>query len=218
MQKQSGFTIVEMAVVVFVIGLLVAGVMSGKNLLAGSQGRAVISEMEEYQGAMRMFQQKYFDWPGDITNATELWPTDGTRDGDGNERVEWDNMEGVLMWKHLELAKMIGQTGFTNVATANAVVGQNVPGSKIAGAGWFVNWDATMKNFIGIGAQNTNGMNIVPALSAKRAYDIDVKIDDANPALGMVQSDGAGCVDAGGTYATSDESPNCVMRFSLEQK
>ena len=222
-QKNSAFTIVEMAVVVFIIGLLITGVMAGKNLIEGGRTRAVLGEMDENRQAMLQFQEKYFDWPGDITNASTYWPgaTNASGPNAGNEQINWAT-EGVLMWHHLELAQMIGQTGFSNTVTPDAIIGSNVPGSKISGAGWFANYDSVHKNYLGLGAQrSTNtGVNDSPVIEPKRAYDIDMKIDDGNPTTGLVQSDGSPSADcySGTSYNLANQSPACMMMFTIKTR
>ena len=219
-KRNSGFTIVEMAVVVFVIGLLITGIMAGKNLLEGGKIRAVLSEMDDSRQSMIQFQEKYHDWPGDMSDAAAWWP--GEANGDGNEQINWTantqgNPEGTPMWRHMELAQMTGQTGFSKIPTADAVVGSNVPGSKIAGAGWFANYTTALGNHLGIGAQNASGVNNAPALTAKQAYEIDSKIDDGSPTTGKVQSTGASCF-TGTAYniSASNTTPTCTTTFSIK--
>lgn len=211
----SGFTIVEMAIVVVVIALLIGGVMAGKSLISGGKVRAIAGELDENRGAIVMFSEKYFDWPGDMSDATDMWPSGNTDDGDGNDKIEWSKGEGTLAWHHLMMADMIGQRSFKGDKSTAAVVGESVPSSKIAGGGWFINYDDTMHNHLGLGAQDGNGMNSAILLPGKRAYDIDMKLDDGNPTTGKIQSTGADCID-GTLYTTMDEKANCMMRFSIE--
>jgi prepilin-type N-terminal cleavage/methylation domain-containing protein len=213
-KRTSGFTIVEMSVVVLIIGLLIVGVLSGKNLIDGGKTRSVLSEFDEYRQSMLQFQEKYFDWPGDVSNATTYWP--GTVNGNGNEQIAWAT-EGAMMWRHLELAAMIGQTGFSTAVNANAVVGSTVPSSKLVGAGWFVNYTQALKNHLGIGAQKASGMNDGPVVEPKRAFEIDSKLDDGYPSTGQVQSTGTNCF-SGTAYTATDPSPNCVVTFTLKSR
>lgn len=213
----GGFTILEMAIVVFVIGLIIAGITAGKNVLAGAKVRAVITEFEEYEGAVRLFRDKYFDWPGDMSDATEQFSGFTTADGDGNERIVWGDGEGTLAWQHLELAKMIGQTGFSTAMGTLATVGETVPASRIAGAGWFISYtDSNMPNHLGLGVGDGSGINDTGAMVPKRAMEVDVKLDDSKPDTGKIQSDGSGNCRAGTDYDVAEESPACTMRFSLE--
>ena len=217
-KHNSGFTLVEMAVVTFIIGLLIVGVMAGKNLIEGGKIRGVLTEMDESRQAMLQFQEKYFDWPGDLSNASALWPGSfdaATGEGDGDEKITWMAGEGTLMWGHLEAAQMIGQTGFNKIKGTNGIIGTSVPGSKIAGAGWYSNYTTARKNYLGLGAQNAGGgVNSDPAITPKQAYDIDSKMDDGVPTSGSVQSDGINCY-TGFTYNTGNPNPECTITFTI---
>lgn len=219
-KRTSGFTIVEMSVVVLIIGLLIVGVLAGRNIMEAGKVRAVLGEMDESRQSMLQFQEKYFDWPGDVSNAATYWP--GEASGDGNEQITWNpnslgTPEGTLMWRHLELAQMTGQTGFTKTPTVDAVVGSNVPGSRITGAGWFSNYTPAMRNYLAIGAQGASGPNSIPALTAKQAFEIDSKLDDGSPTTGQVQSTGTNCF-TGTSYNVTDPAPNCLVQFTIKSR
>lgn len=71
-----GFTLVEMAVVIVIIGLVAGGIIMGKELITQAEIRTVISEYDRYLKSMREFQDKYNAMPGDMSNAESMWGTD----------------------------------------------------------------------------------------------------------------------------------------------
>ena len=152
------------------------------------------------------------DWPGDITNAGTLWS--GENNGDGDERVEWAT-EGALAWRHLQMAEMIGQSGFSQAANADGIIGQTVPSSKIPGGGWFVDYSSALGNHLGLGAQQDSGINNGEILPPKRAGDIDAKVDDGFPSTGMMQSTGTDCA-SGTAYQIEEVAPKCTLYFSIK--
>src|SRR4051812_10469894 len=63
----SGFTLIEMSIVLVIIGLTVGSVLVGKDLLAAAAVRAQITQIEKYQTSVNVFRIKYNAIPGDMT-------------------------------------------------------------------------------------------------------------------------------------------------------
>ena len=90
---RSGFTLIELAIVLVIIGLLAGGVLVGQHLIKAAEIRATISQIERYNTATNTFKGKYGALPGDIpaTLVTQFGfsavPTrggvQGRGDGDG---------------------------------------------------------------------------------------------------------------------------------------
>ena len=71
--SQLGFSLLEMAIVMTIIGLLVGGVLTGKSLIRAAELRAFQTEISQYQIAIKTFSNKYGALPGDMANATDFW-------------------------------------------------------------------------------------------------------------------------------------------------
>jgi len=124
LSKKSGFTLIELSIVLVIIGLLVGGVLVGQNLIHSATIRAQVSQMEKYQQAVKVFQNKYGGLPGDITpdiaNNFGFITRAGTPGrGDGNGQLQgfdygngnqygW-NQEGelLLFWRDLSYSGLI---------------------------------------------------------------------------------------------------------------
>ena len=85
-----GFTLIELAIVLVIIGLLVGGVLVGQDLVRAAGERAQITQIEKYNIAVNTFRAKYNALPGDLPEVTAAqfgfsqrgtWPGQG--DGDG---------------------------------------------------------------------------------------------------------------------------------------
>lgn len=61
-----GFTLIELSIVLVIIGLIVGGVLVGRDLIIAATVRAQISQIEKFQTAANVFRGKYVYLPGDI--------------------------------------------------------------------------------------------------------------------------------------------------------
>lgn len=153
---RTGFTLLELSIVLVVIGLVVAGIVVGQSLLRNAQTRNVLSEMQKHITAISSFRDKYYALPGDFAGATALWGSSGavttagtppaTWNGDGNGRITTQATnttfyEQFRAWQHLANAGMV-EGDYTGIASsANTQlrsIGVNVPASQLDGAGWGV--------------------------------------------------------------------------------
>jgi prepilin-type N-terminal cleavage/methylation domain-containing protein len=72
---KSGFTLVELSIVLMIIGLLVSGILVGKDMIRAAELRSITSEKDQIQTAVNLFKNKYLGLPGDLSNATDFWGT-----------------------------------------------------------------------------------------------------------------------------------------------
>lgn len=156
---RAAFTLVELAIVLVIIGLVTGGIMAGQNLIRNSQLDAVIAEYQHFKSATHQFKDKYLALPGDYSMATDQWGTMSsgtcpnatggagteTCDGDGDDFVSAgsgaanQSNELFLFWQHLKNAGLIegAYTGIAGSSSKNThVVNVNAPASKIKSGGW----------------------------------------------------------------------------------
>lgn len=67
-KSQAGFTLVELAVVMIIIGLLIGGVLKGQELINNAQVTATVSKVKSYDAAVNTFRDMFGDFPGDMLN------------------------------------------------------------------------------------------------------------------------------------------------------
>jgi len=145
-QSTLGFTLIELSIVLVIIGLIVGGVLVGRNLIDAAAIRAQITQIEKFNTATNIFYGKYGYLPGDIPagSATMFGFTAGSGaggHGDGNGTLEACsathgygrsvNCEAMLFWVHLSQAGLI-ENGF-NLAgnTVSADSGPTLTTSNI---------------------------------------------------------------------------------------
>ena len=105
-RTQVGFTLVEIAIVLVVVGLILGGVFKGQALIDSARARALTSEVSGISSAWYSFQERYRSLPGDFADAaTQI---DGAAvSGNGNGRLD-DGRERAGVWQQLALAGFIG--------------------------------------------------------------------------------------------------------------
>ncbi|MFZ4542141.1 MAG: type II secretion system protein [Rickettsiales bacterium] len=158
--RPSGFSLVELSIVLVILGLLVGGILMGRSLIRSSEMRAVVTEYNKYMAAVINFQDQYSELPGDMSSATSYWGKDntncaghsgaaatpGTCNGNNNGRMNLSAAasqtgETYRFWQHLQLAGLI-EGSFTGVAgpldVYDMIVGVNIPRSRAGNAAWGV--------------------------------------------------------------------------------
>ncbi len=165
MPNNAAFTLLEIAMVLVIIGLLAAGVMVGRSITESSALQSAVADFDNYRQAVLSYREKYSELPGDHSGATYQTSTDAgcpaptasntltpaTCNGNGDGMIGDDNTgeplgaftsynEPLLVWQHLMNAELIkGKfTGRRSTASNEISPDVNVPASKINNAAFIL--------------------------------------------------------------------------------
>src|SRR6266851_5544205 len=132
MQRQRGFTLVEIAIVLVIIGLLLGGILKGQEMITQAKIKNVVADFSGISAAYYGYQDRYRAIPGDDAGAAARWttPTVATA-GNGNGVVAgtYNNagavctaaVESCSWWDHLRRAGFVAGSGVAQ--PFNAVTG-----------------------------------------------------------------------------------------------
>jgi prepilin-type N-terminal cleavage/methylation domain-containing protein len=69
-RSQSGFTLVEIAIVLVIIGLLLGGVLKGQQMIENSRIKSILTAFNGVSSAYNSYQDRYQSLPGDELLST----------------------------------------------------------------------------------------------------------------------------------------------------
>ena len=87
LNKQKGFTLVEIAIVLVIVGLLIGGVLKGQEMITNAKLKRIESDNAGIAAAMFSYQDRYLQLPGDDSSADtrfDLYTASAGNVGDGD--------------------------------------------------------------------------------------------------------------------------------------
>jgi prepilin-type N-terminal cleavage/methylation domain-containing protein len=211
--QQSGFTLVEIAIVLVIIGLLLGGILKGQELINSAKVKNLANDFRVVPTYIYAFQDKFKALPGDdaqvaahVTGATLATTPSGTQ-GNGVINGNWNSStntdEARLFWQHVRLANLAA--GPTDLADATYT-----PKNAVGGT-------------LGINSATTGQLQISgmtgtyqvcsAGILGKFAKQLDVQMDDGNTATGSMRTvaDAAAMGTAASATTAVDDATNYTV-------
>ncbi len=182
--RQTGFTLVEIAIVLVIIGLLLGGILKGQEMITQAKIKNVVNDFNGITAAVNSYQDRYRAMPGDDLNASTRWA--GAVSGGGNgqiaglynaasKAVYTATDESNLFWWHLRLAGFVGgpttgqAAGQQPANAANGIMGVETGVNTVSGLGF------------------TSAIVCSSNLPDKIAIAVDTQMDDSASNTGQVR-------------------------------
>ena len=182
-KSESGFTLVEIAIVVAVVGLLIGGVLKGSEMITNARLKRIENDQSQMMAMVATYRDRYLQLPGDDSLASQRFSiyTDGKNDpaaidingsGDGYLDGNWiaaANTETANVWKHLRASGLIDGSGDDESQPKNAFGG-----------------------LIGLretSLQLPSRVTVFGSIEGSVMRILEARLDDGSPAGGRIQAD-----------------------------
>lgn len=196
-KQQSGFTLVEIAIVLVIIGLLLGGVLKGQELINSAKVKNMVGDFRTVSTLVYGYQDRFKAFPGDqsqaqldaafgagvatvCTGSTGCAPNNGRIDGDWNsggaDGKGVTTSETSVFWQHVRLANLA--TGPTKLDDLNYRPRNADSGFIGIESGTPAPWIKDMRGSFFVCSDGILG---------RYAKQIDTTMDDGNTAGGSVQ-------------------------------
>ena len=189
-RNQSGFTLIEIAIVLVIIGLLLGGVMKGQELINSAKVKNLAADFKNTSLYIYSYQDKFRNLPGDdpqaashVTNATNATAINAGELGNGRIDGKWDSTtnthESFLFWQHVRLAGIA--TGITSTTDTIGYPQRNTLGGLVG---------ITNSTAADLPITNLKGAYIICSsnIQGKFAKQLDIMMDDGATSSGSMMT------------------------------
>lgn len=198
-RNQSGFTLIEIAIVLVIIGLLLGGVLKGQELINSAKVKNLATDFRNIPVFIYGYQDKFKALPGDdagvVAHISGTLASSGGTVGNGLIEGAWNSYtatdESYLFWQHVRLA---GLTSGPTTVPASPALGDGYKPVNAVGGEIGVQSGTSDPNKTPLNATaNANpirGTYVIcsPNILGKFAKQLDIQLDDGNTATGSMMA------------------------------
>lgn len=210
-RKQSGFTLVEIAIVLVIIGLLLGGILKGQELINSARVRSMAEMNSGIQAAYYGFVDRYRRIPGDMLQAEADTAIAEVILGGGNGNGRHDGAnpwtEAAALWEHLSKSGFL-QGSYTGTAADETSYTSADSAPQNPFNGFLVLFRTTDYQVASGTASNRLNLVLGRSTPVDIARELDVKVDDGRPLTGILR---LGLAAAGTFGAIPQTEGTCLL-------
>jgi len=217
MKRQTGFTLIELAIVLVIIGLLLGGVLKGQELITNAKVKNIANDLKSIQVMIYGYQDKFHALPGDdvlvTSHLTGSHAATTPAASQGNAQIEghWDSDtqtdETYLFWEHVRLAGLSpGSAAHTAATEIAQYIPRNAEGGRLGAESIasFRTHGITDADFPGSFVACAGG------LTGKIVKQIDVTLDNGETSTGSVRAIADPIAAAGASVPSANIDDNAL--------
>jgi hypothetical protein len=186
----AGFSLLEITLVAFAIGILLAGMLSGRELMTQAEIKSVVTELNGLLASYHAYGDRYASEPGDDPRAAQRWASAQARGGNGDGRIsgtyaatapapaalagftiDASQGESLNFWWHLRLADLISPS----------VAGRSIAAQPQNAFGGLIGVQMDGAGLVGLTLCESD-------LPPKVAEAVDAQLDDLQPHTGVLRA------------------------------
>jgi prepilin-type N-terminal cleavage/methylation domain-containing protein len=193
-----GFSLIELALVLIVIGILAGAIFKGQDIVEAAKIRAVLNEIDRIRTATSLYHDTFGQLPGNDPLARARFG-ESVNNGQGNGIITGD--EASQFWIHL--------------AKADHLPEASPPSSKLGGQFSVEGNLQERKNFLILSLPEKAGL-----LTPKQAATLKAKAGENGPSIGQIRvTEGTGAANGScireGAFNLATNTPACILRVEL---